>query len=1060
MKHHDPIGLLHRRSLRLIALACIGLATLAAYAAAPPNSAGQLLAFTAVGLDGEGFGGIWLVRPDGTGFKQLTSFANPITELDDLHGLQLPEDHPTLSPNGKQIAFVSNRGHAFNKELYLMDVNGANVRRLTDSPGLDTEPSWSPDGGRIAFSSEHFGKLDICLLNLTNGAITRVTSNAAEDVEPAWSPDGTRLAFTRAFFEGVKDIFTIKPDGTDERQITSAAGEDHDASWSPDGLRLTITSERDGSPPYGDVFVINATNGGNAVDLTTDHAFGSGDPSWSPDGTKIAFFHGLLPILKSPQYLWVMNANGSGKVKFEEQGFLNVHPHFGWLVDSDQDGRPDYQESINTYYTGSSFGNGSAGGQFGSAFAVGQLFQGPVFQTLAIGIPGAGGGRVVTRLVSAIGIQFNIFTSASGDVLPPGGVNSTFWGVPTEANGRFGQTLVAGDFDGDGFKEIAIGAPGMGRVFILNGKASAPKVVLTGSENFAAALAVGDFDHDGLADLAVGTPGMPSGNAANAGRVTVFYGRPAGLTPAQSLFVVEDQLPTGGVGGNEANDQFGFALAAGDVTGDFADDLIVSAPGESYNGLGGAGVVFVIPGTSGVKNFLLSGTSLRDARSVAAPFTGAQAGARFGETLALGRFGGGALVKLDLAVGAPSQDIGGVADAGFVAVYRGLIGALATNATLAFCRTNLPGGTALQSIRFGDTLGAGDFSGDAITDLAVAAPRLTAGATEAGAVFLIHGSKPPATTVPGCSLCPPLITTPPVLAVGSLNLANAMTLLMPQFGRLPVTQDHLGGNRQFASPNALAAFDLDADGQSDLLIGAPEAFAEGEANAGLFAIRYGIRVGEFTLTPSNAVAIPGQPVFLELTWKHPNLWTDLDSVQLRLVNNEGVVFWLRFDEATRTLAFYDDSTDTFSVGQPLGVDYTFSNSWVTVNLGQSRLTTSGPAGRTVTMQFALTLSALTACQEFRVQLFASDDHGNAQGFDDAGTLSSGDCAPRLEGGEFRFRYPTEPGYQYTIESREALPADPGVWADRVTTTGDGSIFTYHEPAGGAQRFFRLRITAP
>ena len=143
-----------------------------------------------------------------------------------------------------------------------------------------------------------------------------------------------------------------------------------------------------------------------------------------------------------------------------------------------------------------------------------------------------------------------------------------------------------------------------------------------------------------------------------------------------------------------------------------------------------------------------------------------------------------------------------------------------------------------------------------------------------------------------------------------------------------------------------------------------------------------------------------------------------------------------------------------------GANSTFANPWVAVDLGQSSLTTSGPEGRTVTMRLALTLSALTACQQFRVQLFASDDHGNAQGFDDAGTLSSGDCAPHLTGGDLLFRYPTEPEYRSTVESREALSSDPGAWADRATTTGDGSIHTYHEPAGGTQRFFRLRVTAP
>ena len=82
--------------------------------------------------------------------------------------------------------------------------------------------------------------------------------------------------------------------------------------------------------------------------LTVDDRFlligGGGDPTLSPDGTKIAYFKatGGPLLLAGPQEVFVMNANGTGKVKISAPGIINVHPHFGKLADSDQDGRPDY----------------------------------------------------------------------------------------------------------------------------------------------------------------------------------------------------------------------------------------------------------------------------------------------------------------------------------------------------------------------------------------------------------------------------------------------------------------------------------------------------------------------------------------------------------------------------------------------------------------------------------------------------------------------------------------------------------------------------------------------
>src|SRR4051812_26927875 len=87
----------------------------------------------------------------------------------------------------------------------------------------------------------------------------------------------------------------------------------------------------------------------------------------------------------------------------------------------------------------------------------------------------------------------------------PSSVTAAFFGGTVTANGRFGQTLVSGDFNGDGFSDLAVGAPGQNRVFISYG-ANGPFQILSGSGDFGAALAVGDFNNDGKQDLAVGAP--------------------------------------------------------------------------------------------------------------------------------------------------------------------------------------------------------------------------------------------------------------------------------------------------------------------------------------------------------------------------------------------------------------------------------------------------------------------------------------------------------------------------------------------------------------------------
>ena len=128
-------------------------------------------------------GGIFVMKANGTDIRQLTSFQTVNFDFAQ-HGLNLPDDHPSISPDGKFVAFTSNRDDRNNWEIYVMEINGANPRRLTNNPGLDTEPVWSPDGKRIAFSSERNGqKFNIWTMDSKNGLnLQQVTTNAAEDL--------------------------------------------------------------------------------------------------------------------------------------------------------------------------------------------------------------------------------------------------------------------------------------------------------------------------------------------------------------------------------------------------------------------------------------------------------------------------------------------------------------------------------------------------------------------------------------------------------------------------------------------------------------------------------------------------------------------------------------------------------------------------------------------------------------------------------------------------------------------------------------------------------------
>ncbi len=184
------------------------------------------------------------------------------------------------APTG-QIAFTNDRFGDSN--VYVMDADGGNVRRLTDYPGANASPTWSPDGTRIAFTSDRDGNYDIYVMDADGGNVRRLTDDPGGDYEATWSPDGTRIAFASNRDVGVNyDIYVMDADGGNVRRLTNDPGRDMDPAWSPDGTRIAFASNRDGDR---DIYVMDA-DGGNVRRLTDE---GGGSPTWSPDGTWIAF---------------------------------------------------------------------------------------------------------------------------------------------------------------------------------------------------------------------------------------------------------------------------------------------------------------------------------------------------------------------------------------------------------------------------------------------------------------------------------------------------------------------------------------------------------------------------------------------------------------------------------------------------------------------------------------------------------------------------------------------------------------------------------------------------
>ena len=268
-------------------------------------------------------------------------------------GRDIPDERgPSWSPDGGRIAFV------YDNDIYVKAAGGGERANLTKSPDDDDGPAWSPNGDVIAFLSWGNAGSDIHVISPDGTGKTNLTNLPAVYADLAWSPDGTKIAFASnrdlLLVPGLRqgpgtqspgsrplplrgpkpELHIMNADGTGKTRLTFDEAFDGSPTWSPDGTRLAFQSDRDGDH---EIYVINVD--GTGLTQLTDNDRVDALPAWSPDGRHIAFESNRVdaafaPFLNLDYDIYIMNSDGA------EQTNLNNSPEINFTAPSwSPDGR-------------------------------------------------------------------------------------------------------------------------------------------------------------------------------------------------------------------------------------------------------------------------------------------------------------------------------------------------------------------------------------------------------------------------------------------------------------------------------------------------------------------------------------------------------------------------------------------------------------------------------------------------------------------------------------------------------------------------------------------------
>ena len=238
------------------------------------------------------------------------------------------------SPDGLRLAFTlawyPEGSTTLDGDIYVVNLDGTGLTRLTNAEEMDDQPAWSPDGMRIAFRSQRSGNSDIWVM-AANGTgqvnlMTDLLPATSSDHNPTWSPDGSRIAYSSDIDNfAYPKLWTMSRDGTDKRRVLPLSGMtdiDGTPSWSPDGTRIAFR-RISGMGLSADIAIATIATG-QVARITLEGP--QGFPSWSPDGSRIAFTSSHQGLIG---HIFTMKPDGTEIVKHTSGTDENTYPR--WL---------------------------------------------------------------------------------------------------------------------------------------------------------------------------------------------------------------------------------------------------------------------------------------------------------------------------------------------------------------------------------------------------------------------------------------------------------------------------------------------------------------------------------------------------------------------------------------------------------------------------------------------------------------------------------------------------------------------------------------------------------